>query len=171
VLDAGKVPGHVPIARALPGRRIDGLDLAGGMIEQARQNATAAGLAAQVDFVVGDVGDLLYPDRTFDLVVSTMSQHHWPDVDAGLRELRRVLRPGGRVWIYDLRFALRRAAAREAFPGHVVRREPLGTGLLRLSRDRGDLTRGSVGPGGTPAQEARRRSGTSHMRATATSNP
>jgi len=134
VLDVGTGPGRVPlaIADALPGLRIDGLDLSADMIERARQSAAAARLEDRVTFVVGDVAELPYPDRTFDLVVSTMSQHHWPDARAAMRELRRVLAPGGQAWIYDLRFALRRAeaATRPAFPGYVVRREAVRTGRL-----------------------------------------
>jgi ubiquinone/menaquinone biosynthesis C-methylase UbiE len=147
VLDVGTGPGRVPIliAEALPGRRIDGLDLSAAMIERARENARAAGVADRVTFTAGDVADLPYPDATFDLIVSSISQHHWPDADAGLRELRRVLRPGGRVWIYDFRFSLRRAeaAARAAFPGHPVRREPLRGGPLQL-RFTGRLVVGPV---------------------------
>jgi ubiquinone/menaquinone biosynthesis C-methylase UbiE len=109
---------------------VDGLDLEPRMIDHARQAAAAAGLADRVSFVVGDVAALPYRDASFDLIVSSMSQHHWPDARAGLRELRRVLTPGGRVWIYDTRLALRRAdaAARAAFPAGEVRREPVRTG-------------------------------------------
>lgn len=137
LLDVGTGPGRVPLAigDALPRLRIDGLDLSADMIKLARQNVAAAGLEDRVTFVVGDVAKLPYPDGTFDLVVSTMSQHHWPDARAALRELRRVLGPSGQVWIYDLRFALRRAeaAAHPAFPGYVVRRETVRTGRLPLS--------------------------------------
>src|SRR6266511_3754780 len=105
----GRVP--LAIARALPGLRVEGLDLSTEMVAQARRNATDAGLDDAVRFTVGDVADLPYADATFDLVVSTMSQHHWADAAAGLRELRRVLRPGAQVWIYDVRFALGRAEA------------------------------------------------------------
>jgi ubiquinone/menaquinone biosynthesis C-methylase UbiE len=136
VLDAGTGPGRVPIliAHALPGLRIDGLDLSTAMVGRARENARAAGLAGRVTFTAGDVADLPYPDATFDLIVSSISQHHWPDAHAGMRELRRVLRPGGRVWVYDFRFALPQAeaAARAAFPGRPVRREALRGGPLRL---------------------------------------
>lgn len=136
VLDAGTGPGRVPlaIADAAPQLRIDGLDQSTNMVEHARRAAAAAGLQDQVGFVAGDVADLPYPDETFDLVVSSISQHHWADVPGGLRELRRVLRPAGQVWIYDFRFALGRAdaVARAAFPGYDVRREPVRTSRLPL---------------------------------------
>jgi ubiquinone/menaquinone biosynthesis C-methylase UbiE len=134
VLDVGTGPGRVPlaIAHAQPALRVEGLDQSPEMIVQARRNATDAGLDGAVAFTVGDVGDLPYPDASFDLIVSTLSQHHWADAAAGLRELRRVLRPGGEVWIYDLRFALRRAeaAARAAFPAPHPRREAVRVGWL-----------------------------------------
>jgi ubiquinone/menaquinone biosynthesis C-methylase UbiE len=136
VLDVGTGPGRVPLAigHAFPALRVEGLDLSAEMIAQARRNAADAGLDDRVRFTVGDVADLPYADATFDLVVSTMSQHHWADAAAGLRELRRVVRPGGQVWIYDLRFALGRAeaAARGAFPSLDLHRETLRTGWLPL---------------------------------------
>ena len=140
VLDAGTGPGRVPalIADECPGLRVDGVDLLPEMIDRAR--ATAG--SDRVTFTVGDVADLPYPDSAFDIVVSTLSQHHWADPKAGLRELRRVLRPGGRVWIYDMRLSLRRAeaAARAAFPGHVVKRERLRIGALGLLLGRVSVT-------------------------------
>jgi len=60
--------------------------------------------------------------------VSTISQHHWSDPGAGLRELNRVLRPEAQAWIYDFRLALRRAqtAARTAWlPSLMSRQSPL----------------------------------------------
>jgi ubiquinone/menaquinone biosynthesis C-methylase UbiE len=136
VLDVGTGPGRVPLAIAdsAPGLRVEGLDLSAEMIAQARRNATDAGLDDGVRFTVGDVADLPYPDAAFDLIVSTISQHHWADATAGLRELRRVLRPGGQVWIYDFRFALGRAeaAARTAFPALDLGRETFRTGWVPL---------------------------------------
>jgi ubiquinone/menaquinone biosynthesis C-methylase UbiE len=136
VLDVGTGPGRVPLAIAdsAPGLRVEGLDLSSEMVAQARRNAADAGVAEAVRFTVGDVAELPYPDASFDLVVSTMSQHHWADAAAGLRELRRVLRPGGQVWIYDFRFALGRAeaAARAAFPSPDLHGETLRSGWLPL---------------------------------------
>jgi ubiquinone/menaquinone biosynthesis C-methylase UbiE len=137
MLDVGTGPGRVPlaIANAVPGVSIDGLDLSPSMIEYARRAARAAGFDERVTFVVGDVADLPYPDHTFDLILSSMSQHHWADSHAGLRELRRVLRPNGRIWIYDVRPALRRAitAARDIFPSNVIRSETVRIGRLPIS--------------------------------------
>ncbi|GIH78105.1 class I SAM-dependent methyltransferase [Planobispora longispora] len=133
VLDAGTGPGRVPIAiaRACPELHVEGLDLSADMIAHARR---AAAGNDRVSFTVGDVADLPHPDGTFDLAVSTMSQHHWDDPGTGVRELRRVLRPGGQLWIYDFRPALRRAeiAARAAFPGYTVRRERVNALVGRL---------------------------------------
>lgn len=136
VLDAGTGPGRVPlaIAAAAASLRIDGLDQSPQMIEHARQAASAAGVDDRVSFAVGDVADMPYPDDAYEFIVSTISQHHWADVAGAIRELRRVLCPGGRLWIYDFRFALGRAeiAARTAFPGYTVRREPVRTGRFPL---------------------------------------
>ncbi|GII01987.1 class I SAM-dependent methyltransferase [Planobispora takensis] len=133
VLDVGTGPGRVPaaIARRCPGLHVEGLDLSAEMIDYARRTA---GTDERLSFTVGDVAHLPYHDDAFDLVVSTMSQHHWADAEAGVRELARVLRPGGQVWIYDFRPALRRAeaAARAAFTGHAIRRERVSALVGRL---------------------------------------
>jgi len=106
VLDVGTGPGIMPrlVAAAAPGLRVDAVDLSPEMIAWAQQTSTPG-----VTYSVADVAALPWPDATFDLVVSTISQHHWEDPEAGLREVRRVLRPGGQAWVYDFRWALGRA--------------------------------------------------------------
>jgi SAM-dependent methyltransferase len=54
-----------------------------------------------VEFRTGDAGKLPYPDHSFDAAVSTQVYEYLPDVPAALRELHRVLRPGGRAVIMD----------------------------------------------------------------------
>jgi ubiquinone/menaquinone biosynthesis C-methylase UbiE len=125
VLDAGTGPGRIPrqLAAAHPTWTVDGLDLEPRMIDYAR----AQDPAHRVTFTVGDVAALPYPDASFDLIVSSMSQHHWSDVDGAIRDLRRALRPGGRLWIYDVRWALRRARRTSEQIFETVRREPSPT--------------------------------------------
>ena len=69
-------------------------DLSPGMVQVALRNAAALGL--DVDGRVADAERLPYDDDTFDLVVGHAVLHHIPDVPAALREVLRVLRPGGR---------------------------------------------------------------------------
>jgi ubiquinone/menaquinone biosynthesis C-methylase UbiE len=137
ILDVGTGPGLLPlrIAAACPQLTVHAVDLSPQMIDRARQTAAAAGQAEAVTFTVADVARLPFPDDTFDLVVSTISQHHWTDPGAGLRELNRVLRPEAQAWIYDFRWALRRAqtAARTASPPPVISRQSPLEGTSRLN--------------------------------------
>jgi ubiquinone/menaquinone biosynthesis C-methylase UbiE len=59
--------------------------------------------APRVEFTVADLVDLPLADGSVDLIVSTASLHHWTDAGAVIASLARVLRPDGRMWIYDLR--------------------------------------------------------------------
>jgi ubiquinone/menaquinone biosynthesis C-methylase UbiE len=69
-------------------------DLSPGMVEVARRNAAQLGF--EVEGRVADAERIPYPDGTFDLVVGHAVLHHIPDVERSLREVLRVLKPGGR---------------------------------------------------------------------------
>jgi ubiquinone/menaquinone biosynthesis C-methylase UbiE len=103
-LDAGCGPGQFTImaAEALPAAEITGIDLAPTMIELARRHAEPSTAASRLRFEVADIGRLPFPDGYFDAVLSTGSIKHWPDPVAGLRELHRVLVPGGRAFIAEM---------------------------------------------------------------------
>jgi ubiquinone/menaquinone biosynthesis C-methylase UbiE len=113
VLDVGTGPGRVPllIAQRCRSLVVEGIDLSEQMIARATEAATTPVASGRVTYRVADVRALPYPDGSIDLVVSSLSLHHWTDVPAGLAEIQRVLRPEGRAWIYDLRPVLRRVAA------------------------------------------------------------
>jgi SAM-dependent methyltransferase len=110
VLEVGCGPGHLSnrLARR-NGLEVTGLDLDPAMVERARANADRPGNGDQrrPSFLVGDAASLAFPDGSFDLVISTLSMHHWADPAAGLAEIGRVLRPGGRALIWDLRPGVR----------------------------------------------------------------
>jgi SAM-dependent methyltransferase len=109
VLEVGCGPGHLSTRMAHQGFDVTGLDLDPAMIARAQANTDRAGNRGgrRPSFLVGDVAALTFPDRSFDLVVSTLSMHHWADPAVGLAEIGRVLRPGARVLIWDFRPGVR----------------------------------------------------------------
>jgi ubiquinone/menaquinone biosynthesis C-methylase UbiE len=135
VLDVGTGPGTLvrDLARRLPGLQVYGIDLSEDMIKLARAHARHEHLEERVQFESGDVAHLPYPDQSFDVVVSTISMHHWSELAQPLRELYRVLRPGGRVWIYDFRF-VKAQAVEQAQALTPFGETPLEHGLVRTGR-------------------------------------
>jgi len=112
VIDVGTGPGRVPmiIAERCPQLSVSGVDLSPEMITRATAGAARRASAPSVEFQVADVVALPFADQSVDLVVSSISLHHWDDPAAGLRDIVRVLRPGAQAWIYDVRPMIRRAA-------------------------------------------------------------
>jgi SAM-dependent methyltransferase len=109
VLEVGCGPGRLSILLAgRYGLDVTGVDLDPAMVDRARANADRSGDGRGPSFLVGDVASLAFADASFDLVVSTLSVHHWGDPTAGLTEIGRVLRPVGRALIWDLRPGLLR---------------------------------------------------------------
>jgi ubiquinone/menaquinone biosynthesis C-methylase UbiE len=96
VLDVGTGAGLVASAAAARARRVVGIDIAPGMIALARRRAEERGLAG-VEFRVMDAEALAFAEATFDVVVSLFAVLHLPSPLAALGEMRRVLRPGGRL--------------------------------------------------------------------------
>lgn len=78
---------------------VTGIDLAPRMLERARQRATELGLAA--DLRVGDVQALAFAEDAFDSAVATCVFCSVPDPVLGLRELGRVVRPGGQILLLE----------------------------------------------------------------------
>ncbi len=108
ILDVGCGTGInlLELARVLgPCRKLVGVDLSAGMLEVARRKAAAAGVAAT--FQVGDAEALDLPDGTFDLVVCNSAYHWFPDRARAIKEMARILRPGGQLLLTTL-----------AWPGH-----------------------------------------------------
>ena len=103
-LDVGCGPGQftILIAERLPQAEVWGIDLAPTMIELACQHAAASAAGNRLHFQVADVAALPFPDAHFDAVFSSGSIKHWPDPAVGLREIYRVLVPGGHAFIGEM---------------------------------------------------------------------
>ncbi|MGE0470186.1 MAG: methyltransferase domain-containing protein [Nitrospira sp.] len=100
VLDVGTGTGIVALRAAAtmgPLGKVVGIDLSDGMLEIARQNAKKQGLADQLEFRQMDAESLDCPDRSFDAVLSLFALRHFPHPDTALKEMHRVLCPGGRL--------------------------------------------------------------------------
>lgn len=82
-----------------PGIEIIAIDLTPGMLARARKRAQKIGL--DLDLRLGDVQDLEFPDESFDAVVATFVFCSVPDPVLGLKEVRRVLKPGGQVLLLE----------------------------------------------------------------------
>ncbi|MFC3997918.1 class I SAM-dependent methyltransferase [Nocardiopsis sediminis] len=134
VLDVGTGPGVLlaEIARRRPDLSLTGIDLSADMAAAAQGNLSRFGDRARAR--VGDVTDLPFADDAFDTIVSSFSLHHWDHPEAAVPELARVLRPGGRLYIYDARSApfdtiVATARALAVLDGRPARRTLIGTGL------------------------------------------
>jgi ubiquinone/menaquinone biosynthesis C-methylase UbiE len=93
-----------------PGCHLHAMDLSPGMIRYARWRAERLGLA--VEWFVMDAERLDFPDDSFDTVVSTLSTCTFPDPVAAMREMRRVVRPEGRVLLLEQGFSDRPSVRR-----------------------------------------------------------
>ena len=101
VLDVGCGTGKLlrRVHARWPQAHLIGVDPATGMIEVAK------GLTPGAAFSAGMAEALPLPDSSVDLALSTLSFHHWQDQAAGIREVARVLRPGGYFILVDAAFA------------------------------------------------------------------
>lgn len=100
-LDLGCGGGHVTYAMAPHAETVVACDLSAEMLAAVRATATARGLG-NVETVESSAESLPFADADFDMLGCRYSAHHWQNVDAGLREARRVLKPGAPAVFIDV---------------------------------------------------------------------
>jgi SAM-dependent methyltransferase len=100
VLDVGCGPGWLAIALAdrRPRLHVVAVDLSPAMVRICRRHARGR---ANLDIRCEHAAALSLPDEAVDMIVSSEAMHHWRAPVAILDEFHRVLRPGGRAWIFD----------------------------------------------------------------------
>jgi SAM-dependent methyltransferase len=100
VLDLGCGAGHASFAVSPRASSVTAYDLTAQMLAVVRREASTRGLS-NITTVQGMAEVLPFADAHFDFVISRYSAHHWHDVPAALREVRRVLKPGGQALLID----------------------------------------------------------------------
>jgi ubiquinone/menaquinone biosynthesis C-methylase UbiE len=99
VLEVGFGPGVgiQLLARSVPGGYIAGVDPSAEMVRQAKARNVKAIEGGRVDLRCGSVESLPFGDETFDKALAINSMQVWPDAVSGLREMRRIMKPGGKI--------------------------------------------------------------------------
>jgi ubiquinone/menaquinone biosynthesis C-methylase UbiE len=102
ILEVAPGPGYLAIELAKLGRyKITGLDISTTFVEIAQANAKAAGV--QIDFRHGNAAQMPFADAGFDFIVCRAAFKNFAEPVLAMDEMYRVLRPGGKVSIIDLR--------------------------------------------------------------------
>ncbi len=81
--------------------KITGIDISEGMLEIARKKIEKAGLQENIEVLKGDSEAILFADNTFDAVTVAFGVRNFENLEKGLGEIRRVLKPGGKLIILE----------------------------------------------------------------------
>jgi demethylmenaquinone methyltransferase / 2-methoxy-6-polyprenyl-1,4-benzoquinol methylase len=132
VLDAACGTGDFALADLDAGaREVVGIDFAPRMLERARRKST------EIDWIQADLLALPFPDESFDVATVGFGVRNLAELERGLRELRRVLRPGGRIAVLEI--TRPRGALRPFFSVWFERIVPIAGRLLPGGRAYGYL--------------------------------
>lgn len=101
VLEVAPGPGFLTVELARRGLAVTGLDISRTFVELACKNAEVAGVNAR--FEQGNAAQMPFADRSFDFLVCRAAFKNFADAPGALKEMQRVLKPGGRGLIIDLR--------------------------------------------------------------------
>ena len=92
----------IQACQQLPEVHITAVDISEGMMTVGRQKVLTKGLQQHIQFEREDCTALSYPDNTFDAVTAAFGIRNFANLDKGLEEMCRVLRPGGQLCILEL---------------------------------------------------------------------
>lgn len=102
ILDVATGTGDFAIqALTLKPEKIIGVDISEGMLEVGRKKMTDRGYSQQIDMVTGDSENLPFEENKFDAVIVAFGVRNFENLEKGLAEIRRVLKPGGKAVILE----------------------------------------------------------------------
>jgi demethylmenaquinone methyltransferase/2-methoxy-6-polyprenyl-1,4-benzoquinol methylase len=89
------------LAKGIPGSRVVGVDISAGMLEVGRSKVRARDLEGRVRLDLGDGEQLPYEESSFDAVTVAFGVRNFENLEQGLRDMRRVLQPGGSLAVLE----------------------------------------------------------------------
>ncbi|NKI30360.1 bifunctional demethylmenaquinone methyltransferase/2-methoxy-6-polyprenyl-1,4-benzoquinol methylase UbiE [Croceivirga thetidis] len=102
ILDIATGTGDLAVAMASTGaKRIVGLDISPGMLDVGKEKVTKNKLNKTVEMVLGDSENLTYEENSFDAITVAFGVRNFENLDKGLKEIHRVLKPGGRFVVLE----------------------------------------------------------------------
>ena len=102
ILDIATGTGDLAIMMAtLNPERIVGLDISAGMLEVGKQKISKANLSDKIEMLVGDSENMPFEDNTFDAITVAFGVRNFANLDKGLTEIKRVLKPNGKLVILE----------------------------------------------------------------------
>ncbi len=102
ILDIATGTGDLAIMMAtLNPERIVGLDISAGMLEVGKQKISKANLSDKIEMLVGDSENMPFEDNTFDAITVSFGVRNFANLDKGLTEIKRVLKPNGKLVILE----------------------------------------------------------------------
>ncbi len=103
VLDVATGTGDVALLtyRLLKPRKIVGIDISDGMLQLGKAKIEKAGLQSKIELVNADSETIPFPDNTFDAITVAFGVRNFEHLEQGLSEMRRVLKPGGKLAVLE----------------------------------------------------------------------